>query len=186
MAKQKEHPWKDVKSVLAQKDDKELLKLIQQLYSFSTDNKRFINTKYGLTNPIEPYKEIICTYIDPDPMSGCAEPISLSKGRKAISEYRKAVGDTKGLLDLMIYYVECGTNQTLVYGDMWEEFYDSMESMYAKAINLLKKSDPSLSVLFLPRLRDIVDKTKGMGWGYHDGLMDTLFTAFPDAQEEIK
>lgn len=53
-------------------------------------------------------------------------------GRKAISDYKKASGDEVGVLDIMVYYVEMGTKFTLEYGDIYEEFYDSLESMFKK------------------------------------------------------
>lgn len=35
---------------------------------------------------------------------------------------------------------------------------------------------------FLPRLRDIVAKANGIGWGYHDYLSDTLETVLPEGK----
>ena len=110
--------WADTKKVLASKTPKELLALIKDLYSLNPQNKIFIQTKYSLIDPIKPYKEIIeqCLSLD------YKKPINLSGAKKAISQYRKAVGDPKGILELMVLYVECGNNITCEYGDIDEKF----------------------------------------------------------------
>jgi hypothetical protein len=177
--KQREASWKDVRAALGMKDAKELLSLIQQLYSLDEDNRRFIHAKFSLGDLLQPYKNQIETHMCPDPYEN--EEVSISAARKAISEYRKATGDPLGTLDLMIYFVECGTQFTLDFGDMWEEFYDSLESMFSKAVKMLKGMDKKTIDVFLPRLEKLVRDTDGMGWGYHDGLGDALCEEFPDA-----
>jgi hypothetical protein len=175
--------WKDVRAVLAKREPNELLTLIQQLYALSEDNQRFIHARYGLGDLLRPFKEQIEANICPDPMAS-DEEFSIAKARKAISEYRKAADDPVGTLDLMIYFVECGTRCTLEYGDMWEEYYDSLESMFTKAVKALRKMDAKTIRAFLPRLEKLVRDTEGMGWGYHDGLADAMFEEFPDADVE--
>ena len=184
MQKQQREPtWKDIKSILARNNQNELLKLIQQIYGMDKDIKRFIHTKCGLGDTLSSFKKQIESHVYPDPCEP-HEEFSLSTARKAISEYRKATDDPLGTLDLMIYYVECGTQCTLDYGDMWEEFYDSPESMFSKAVNTLKEMDKKSIEALLPRLEELVRITKGMGWGYHDGLVDTLYSEFPDANRD--
>ncbi len=172
MAKQIKNKWSDVKKILSSKDKPELLKLVGDLFSLSPENKTFINARYSIVNALEPYKEIIRESVCPDLMD--REELRLSKGRKAISDYRKAVGDSKGILELTVYYVECGNQLTLDYGDINEQFYLSIESMFLNAIKILRKSSNSIIEQYLPRLEDVVNKTKGMGWGYHDTLSQYL------------
>jgi hypothetical protein len=51
-----------------------------------------------------------------------------------VTEYRKAAGDPDGMLELMIYYVECGTACTADYGDIdgWG-YYDYLADRFAEA-----------------------------------------------------
>ena len=175
--------WKDVKAILVKSNPDGLLALIQQLYALSENNQRFIHTRYGLGDLLRPFKEQIEANISPDVMAS-DEEFSIARARKAISEYRKATDDSVGTLDLMIYFVECGTRHTLEYGNMWEEYYDSLESMFARAVKALREMDAKTVRVFLPRLENLVRDTNGMGWGYHDSLMDALLETFPDADIE--
>ena len=167
--------WTDAKKALASKDSKELLALIKDLYSLNPQNKTFIQTKYSLIDPIKPYIEIIekCVSLD------YRKPINLSGAKKAISQYRKAVGDPKGILELMVFYVECGTDLTCEYGDIDEKFYYSLESMFDNALQALIKFDQNIIDEYLPRLQTIVEKADCVGWGYYDTIVELLYNYFP-------
>lgn len=167
--------WSAVKNVLASKEPKELLSLIKDLYSLNQQNKTFIQTKYSFTDPIKPYMEIISQCISLD----YRKPINLAGAQKAISQYRKAVGDPKELLELMVFYVECGNDLTCEYGDIDEKFYFSLESMFEKALQALAKSDTATVEEYLPRLQDIVEKAENIGWGYYDTIVELLYDYFP-------
>ena len=169
--------WTDVKKVIVSKDSKELLALIKDLYSLNHQNKTFIQTKYSLIDPIKPYKEIVEECLYPDPYE--KQTLNMSRGKSAISQYRKAVGNPKGILELMVFYVECGNDFTCDYGDITEQFYCSLESMFNKALQTLAKSDQKTNEEFLPRLQSIVEKAKGIGWGYYDQISCLLANYFP-------
>ena len=106
------------------------------------------------------YLERIGQYMYPDPCT--KEEISIKKAQDVISEYGKATNDPAGSLDLMIFFVECSTKYTLDFGNLWEEFYDSLESMYKRSVKTLKKMDEDAIKKFLPRLEDLVHATRGM------------------------
>ena len=168
--------WKDVKTVLSKEDKHGLMELIKNLYSLNEENKIFMETQYSLVDPLEPYKVIIDDSINPDLMD--RQTLSLAEGRRAISRYRKAVGDPLGLIELMVYYVECGNTLTLNYGDIDEQFYDSLMSMFDNILKHLAKSDKKTVDKYLPRLQDIVNEVKGMGWGYYDYLYSAFAKRF--------
>ena len=167
--------WSAVKNALPGKEPKELLALIKDLYSLNQENKTFIQTKYSLINPIDTYKDIIDEGLSLD----YKKPINLAKSKKAITQYRKAIGDPAGLLELMVYYVECGNDLTVEYGDIDEKFYYSLESMFQKALQALTKFDEETTKEYLPRLQEIVDKAENIGWGYYDSISFLLFDYFP-------
>jgi hypothetical protein len=107
------------------------------------------------------------------------ETLRIGDGRKAISEYKKAVGDPIGILELSIYFIECGHQFTLEYGDIDEKFYDSLESMFDKVLKMLKKFDQSTIDKYFPRILSLVYEVKGIGWGHYDYLVDRLESEFP-------
>lgn len=66
------------------------------------------------------------------------QPVKLSAARKAISDYRKAVGDAEGLAELMSFYAECGIEYTVAMGDIDEPFYISVEKVFLEGLKMLK------------------------------------------------
>lgn len=89
----------------------------------------------------------------------------------------------------MLYYVTCGNDFTLEFGDIDESFYDSMESIFARIIEtLVKRKDKTLASKFLPQLEVEFKRVEWMGWGYGDGLkelLDDLKQAFPEISEAV-
>ncbi len=94
----------------------------------------------------------------------------LSIARKPVTEYKKVSKSPEGLIDLMLFYVEMGVRFTNTYGDIDAPFYNSMESMYERAVELIAKHN--LHNPFEARCRKIVEDTSGIGWGFHDMLTD--------------
>ena len=164
--------WKTVRSSLDKVSQRDLVGLIKEFYELSPQNKLFLDTRFSNHEAgLEKYKLIIEKNICP--IEPWKKDVSLSTARKAISDYKKARGDPEGLLDLMIYYCECGVNFTLEFGDIDERFYGSIESMYENAFKFLK-TNPQYKDQFLQRLKQIVNNTKDIGWGFHDFLTDTF------------
>lgn len=163
---------KELKKTLEGYEKKELIRLVLELARLRKDNMSWLETKLKgsahLAESVEHYKNKI--------LSGFEGRIKLNVGKKAISDFRKASNDRESLIDLMLLYVEKGTEVTLTYGDLYEQFYYSLECMYGDAVELLKKwDDKNLIDKFRPRLKAVVTKTEGMGWGYHDTLSDMYF-----------
>jgi len=80
----------------------------------------------------------------------------------------------------MIYLVECGNQFTLEYGDISGPFYDALLSMYAKAVEGVAGLRESDAEPFRKKLWELTKSSDGIGWGYHDGLCDEYYSAFPE------
>ena len=106
--------------------------------------------------------------------------MDLKGAANAISIYSKAIDNVKGEAELLIFFVECGNNFTLSYGDIDEEFYDSMLTMYEKAIIAVSELPLKEQHAFKERLLKIRESASGIGWGYHDGLCNLYCTTFPE------
>ena len=100
----------------------------------------------------------------------------LSVARKAVTDYQKVSGSLEGRVDLMLAYVEAGVRCTNTYGDLHEQFYSSMESMYKSAVDLIveHKLQPS----YERRCWQIIHDTRNIGWGFHDALSNIYSEAF--------
>lgn len=169
--------WKTVKTEIAYWDQKRLLGLVQDLYGLSRTNADFLHARLlggSDGHALEPYKRRIQAAVCPkEPWK---QDVRLSEGRKAISKYRKAIGDTHGLLTLMLHYVHCGNDFTLEFGDIDEPFYNSMCSMVNQFRKLLiQHGDQGLANQFIPSLEAEFQRIDGqMGWGYPDEVGEQL------------
>jgi hypothetical protein len=104
--KSKSQPtWTDVKAKLEGLDRAGLLGLIQSLYSAHKDNQTFLHARFSLGEDVlEPYKKTIDRWLWPDLFR--KQDTSVFQAKRAISDYKKAVGDPEGLTELMVFYCE--------------------------------------------------------------------------------
>ena len=155
------------------------MELIGDLYRLSENNKEFFHTRFLLSeDPLESYKRIIQDALHPYLEDN--ETLDIGRAEDAIVRYSKAIDDVKGETELMVFFVECGNNFTLSYGDIDDEFYDAVLLMYEKAIQNVTELSPEEQKVFKERLHEIMDSAAGIGWGYHDGLSELYYESFPD------
>lgn len=168
---QPDHSWRNVRAILKKADHNDLLKLVGDLYALRKENQNFLHARFLRdAGTLVPYKERIEHYISPaEPWK---TPVKLSLGRKAISDYRKAVGDPEGLTELMLFYVECGVNFTREFGDIDEAFYASVISVFSDGMKMLNRCEEGVVRKLLPRFEEVIDSTADMGWGLHESLRD--------------
>lgn len=83
--------WIDVKTALADFDRPGLLALVQDLYTASKDNQTFLHARFALGEDVlKPYKTALNRWLWPDAFKN--HDTSVTKAKKAISDYRKAIG----------------------------------------------------------------------------------------------
>lgn len=164
--------WQDIKQELKDFSSACLLAVIADLYKLNKTNQNFLHARFVRSaDVLLPYKTAICRAVCPTLERD--QDLRLSEGRKAIRDYKKALGDAEGLLELMVYYVECGNDFTLRYGDIDEPFYASVESVFDDAVKLLlAERSTALYDAFAPRLQTVVKESDCIGWGYHDAMKD--------------
>jgi hypothetical protein len=123
---------------------------------------------------VEKYKAII--YESFYPKRGFK--LSLSKARKAISDFKKLSPSPAHVADAMVYFVECGVLFTNDFGDIDESFYNSMEGMFENACVFIRKNN--LENLFKERCKKLMEDSSDIGWGFHDFLSDAYYEFFED------
>jgi hypothetical protein len=159
---------RDVKQYLDTRSREQLITEIVDLFSKIGSVKDYYQSKLNLgysAEVSEKYKSIIKHEFFPARGFGRAQ---LSVARKAVSDYKKVSTSKYGVADIMLYYVEMGVQFTNTYGDIDEPFYNSMESMYERAVKYIVQH--KMQVQFEERCRKIVNDTSGIGWGFHDEL----------------
>jgi hypothetical protein len=159
---------KDLKQYLDTRSREQLISEIGDMFSKIDSVRDYYQSKLNLgysAEVAEKYKSIIKHEFFPARGFGRAQ---LSVARKAVSDYKKVSASKFGVADVMLYYVEIGVQFTDAYGDIDEPFYNSMESMYERAVKYIVQH--GMQGQFEERCRKIVADTSEMGWGFHDGL----------------
>jgi hypothetical protein len=161
-----------VKAQLSSFDRLGLLGLIQDLYVAHKDNQMFLHARFGLGKDIlKPYKETLDRWLWPDVLRN--QDTSLVKAKKAISSFKKAVGDLAGLAELMVFYCECAAGFCNDVGYQDEAYFDALVRMFEQALKTiaqLSASDRDPLIARLDRVRVI---SHNFGYGVGDD-MDSL------------
>jgi len=177
----KESCWKDIEVIIDHYEKRQFIDLLGDLYRLSSDNQNFFHTRFSMgEDPLAPYKRIIQNAIHPDLEDN--ETLDLESAQNAISRYSKAVDNPKGEAELRIFYVECGNNFTLDYGDIDSDFYDDLLEMYEYAIETVLELPIKEQKDFRQRLQEVMKSASGIGWGYHSGLCDLYQKSFPNEE----
>jgi hypothetical protein len=172
--------WSDVKARLASFNRAELLALVQSLYAASRDNQAFLHARLDLGNdPIAPYKETISRWVHPDVYKG--QDYSITKAKKAISDYRKAIGLPEGMVELTVHFCEEAIAFANAYGLDDGTFYDALVRMFKQAVTHVLALSEAGQEPFLERLGKVMAVGQDMGWGVGDAFADTWAEAGLDA-----
>ena len=129
--KKKTASWSDLKAHLVGMEKDQLLALVKDLYGASKETQQFLHARYavGGSDVLEPYKATITQWINPGDVR---KPLSVSKAKKAITDYKKAVGDPQGLAELGVFYCEQVFASLDLCTSEDESFYDALCVMFAQ------------------------------------------------------
>ncbi len=78
----------------------------------------------------------------------------------------------------MLCYVENACYFTYDYGDMWEQYYTSVENNFEKTMAFIAKNN--LLEQFKLRLKKCVEWASPCGWEFADTIADIYFEHFPE------
>jgi hypothetical protein len=168
--------WSDVKTILADLDRAGLLSLVQDLYAANKDNQTFLHTRFGLGNDaLKSYKVTIDRWLWPDPFKN--QDMSVAKAKKAISDYKKAIGQPDQLAELMVFYCERASGFSHDVGLQDEGYFDALVRMFEQALKIIA----TLPEAQRPSLRDRLDAVRRISHNFGYGVgdeMDELFTEY--------
>ncbi len=172
--------WTVVKQQLQDWDAAQLTSLIKDLYETDAENRHFIQARCkagkegeeGGAEMLETYRKKITKQFFPK--SGEAM-LNLAEAQKNIRDYRRATGSIPGTAELMMTFVENGSLFTREYGDIDEDFYDSVESVLDELAKLFRSEVRDLYPQFSARLTKLEQITDGVGWGFHDYIADVVY-----------
>ncbi len=170
-------PWVEIKKRLKEKSDRELLSILSSCYKASDEVKFYLTSIVaddGDANEILiELKERLSQAFLATAKSGQPLGPNLKEARKIISDVKKLTKKPETIINFMLDYVEHGVEFTNKYGDMWDGYYSSIESMFESLETYLIKNVDKINVaVTMNRIENIVNKSNGIGWGFHDNLLD--------------
>ncbi len=161
--------WNSVKAGLSGFDRAALLGLIQDLYAVSKDNQAFLHARLNLGgDPLKPYKAIISRWVCPDIFKN--QPVSVAKAKKAIADYKKAIGYPEGMAELSVFYCEEAIAFLRDFGMEDESYYSALVLMFGQALKRTPSLPESERAQFLERLGCVRAKAQKIGWGVGDEM----------------
>ena len=164
--------WSDVKAKLADFDRAGLLGLVQNLYAASKDNQTFLHARFGLGGDVlKPYKVIIDRWLWPDVFKN--QDTSVAKAKKAIVDYKKAIGQPEGLAELAVFYCERAAGFSNDIGLQDEGYFNALVRMFDQALKLSVTLPVVMRDASLARLEAVRRISHNFGYGVGDD-MDAL------------
>ena len=169
----KEMTIRELKKSVSAMDRKDLEKLVCDIYKMCDTAKEMINSKFMGSEYeqilLEQYKYDLHKMFFPKNIENT--DFSISRKKAVLSEFKKVCNNTKNVIDLQLYYVECCVEFTNQFGDIDGPFYNSLCSVYRSVINsLIKQDSADMFWEFDERLKDVLKNTEDIGWGVYDEM----------------
>ncbi len=161
-----------IKKMLQSMKKEDLIGLVLELYSARKEAKEYLEfyAAPDENGKLEEYKNIIQEEFYPKRRR---EPQTrFSVCRKAVADFKKLKPSDDALAELMVSYMEWATKFTYDYGDMWEQYYDSVESNFDKTIKHIVVN--GLWDKYDARLQQCVKWSENNGYGFADAI-DSMY-----------
>jgi hypothetical protein len=177
--------WADVKARLADFDRTALLGLVQDLYAAHKDNQAFLHARLGLgENALEPFKKTIERWLWPDVLR--RQDTSVSKAKRAIADYKKALGDPGGVAELMVYYCEQATGFCRDVSHDDAGYFDALVRMFEQALNTVNTLTADVQGDLIARLERVRNMSREFGYDVADDMEVLLSELVPPLQREVR
>ena len=171
MKTKKRPSWSNVKASLSSMDRAGLVGLVRDLYEASTSNRRFLHARFvPAADTLGEYRDLVNKAVFPDPFS--QRPIRLRDAAAAVIDYKRSTGDLVGVVDLLLTFVEAGTEQAadLGYGD--DAYFSTLERKVDEAVSMLDALPDEARGEAVARFIRLAEYQQKIGWGYGDYLAD--------------
>lgn len=156
----------------------DIIRMVLEMYDARKEAKEYLDY---YANPdedckLKEYKDIIREEFYPANERKEAK-LRFAVCRKAVSDYKKLKPSPDKIADLMLFYVENACQFTNEYGDMWEQYYTSVENNFNRTMAFMNKN--GLLEQFKPRLTKCMELASPCGWGFADAIACYYYDYFP-------
>ena len=164
--------WGDLKAELTDVDRAALLRLVQDLYALSKENQTFLHARFALgADVLQPYKSAIYRWLWPDGIKSW--DTSVAKAKKAIADYKKAIGRPDGAVELMVFYCECASGFSNEVGLQDEGYFNALVRMFEHTLSTIDSLPLAHRTPWWRRLDAVRRISHNFGYGVGDD-MDAL------------
>jgi hypothetical protein len=183
-----------LKATLKDLDKEDLIEIIVEMTKINAKNKVFLDVflkgsdEINIEALVEEAKKKIYRYIFGSSVY-VRNYLKLREAKQVITDSSKILKEyPRHIADLKLYYVETCNEFTNEFGDISEQFYNSVVRTFQNLCIFIKKN-PSLYDIFKARLDELYNNSRDFGWGYSDdieGLYYGLKLEFEKEQMTIK
>lgn len=159
-----------IKKLLQSMTKENIIEMVLELYSARKEAKEYLEfyASPDEKGKLEEYKSIIREEFYPKKRREPQTRFSIC--RKAVADFKKLKPSADAQAELMASYMEWAPQFTYDYGDMWEQYYDSVESNFEKTIKFIVTN--GLWKKYSQRLQQCVEWSDGCGYGFADAMAD--------------
>lgn len=160
---------KELNKYLNSLSEKELIKEVKKLYDKFPDVKKYYEMELGDNSEkiLAEYKAKIEKEYFPKRGYGRAKN---SVSKKVITDFKRIAVHQKDVAELLLYRTEMMLKYTNAYGDIDEPFYNSLESSFAQACEII--AEERLIPYFKVYCEELIESANGFGWGVHGTMGD--------------
>ena len=97
--------------------------------------------------------------------------ISISKAKKAIADYKKAIGRPEGMAELSIFYCEEAFSFLESCSMEDESYFAALIRMYGRSLEFVSSLPPAERTTYLERLDKLRSRGRNVGWGSRKNLV---------------
>lgn len=171
MRKKDSATWSMVKASLVDLDRRELLAVIRDLYQAEESNRRFLHARFlPESASLALYRTLVRDAVFRDPFD--RKPVRLREATEMIQHFKRSTGDLSGVVDLLLTYVEAGSEQAADLGMEGDSYFSSLETKLTEAVRLLPCLPTEGRRTAEARIRRLGNYQGRIGWGFGDFLAD--------------
>ena len=108
------------------------------------------------------------------------QPVSVSNAKKAIADYKKAIGRPEGMAELSIFYCEEAFGFLESYSLEDEGYFAALIRMYERSLEIVSSLAPAERMIYLGRLDKLRSRGRNVGWAIEEGFTNLWYAAALD------